>query len=77
MCIAGSATAEKIHSRILVGLGRLAEASDEAASRHQQALAVALGHRYFPAAASAVESLAGAALIEDDGERAALLLSRA
>ncbi|GAB2835350.1 BTAD domain-containing putative transcriptional regulator [Actinoallomurus bryophytorum] len=63
--------------RILIGLGRIAQDghdADLARSRYRQALAVALGHRNFPAAAVAVEGMAGVALLDDAGERAALLL---
>ncbi|MCW2864479.1 MAG: putative ATPase [Actinoallomurus sp.] len=63
--------------RILIGLGRIAQAGHDAQlarSRYRQALAIALGHRNFPAAAVAVEGMAAVTLLDDAGERAALLL---
>ncbi|WP_371779919.1 ATP-binding protein [Streptosporangium subroseum] len=73
----GPAGTGETRSRALVGLGRIAEAegnTDEARYRHHQALTVALDHRNHPAAADAIEGAAGLALLEGDGERAALLL---
>jgi hypothetical protein len=62
---------------VLVGLGRVAEARGDAAgarSRHREALAVTLAEGDLRAASAVAEGLAGVALIEGDGERAALLL---
>lgn len=76
-CAIGPAGTGETRSRALVGLGRIAEAegnTDEARYRHHQALTVALDHRNHPAAADAIEGAAGLALLEGDGERAALLL---
>jgi tetratricopeptide (TPR) repeat protein len=67
-------------ARALIGLGRLAEEegdADEARSWHGQALGLALDHHNYPAAATAVEGLAGVAVLERAGERAALLLGAA
>jgi predicted ATPase len=65
----------EIRARILIGLGWLAEAEGDvpaAAASYRQALAVSVGDQR--AAADVVEGLAGLALFDDDGERAALLL---
>jgi tetratricopeptide (TPR) repeat protein len=76
-CSTGLFDAGERQGRILVALGRIAEAEgniDEARSRHRQALDLALGIQYMPVIAAASEAMSGAALLDGDGERAALLL---
>jgi hypothetical protein len=68
---------EELRARIMVALGRVAEAEGdlgEAESWHTRAIERGLRLRSLPAAAGAVEGLAGVALSRGDGERAALLL---
>jgi predicted ATPase/DNA-binding SARP family transcriptional activator len=63
--------------RILIGLGWLDVTegrAGEALARHREALTGALAQLNFPCAAGAIEGLSGVALLEGDGERAALLL---
>uniref|UniRef100_UPI0038990012 BTAD domain-containing putative transcriptional regulator n=1 Tax=Goodfellowiella coeruleoviolacea TaxID=334858 RepID=UPI0038990012 len=79
-CAGESVTALAARSRVCTALGRLAEVDrDGTAARrwHGQALAAALHHRNLPAVAAAVEGMAGAAVAEGDGERAALLVGAA
>ncbi|WP_055590962.1 BTAD domain-containing putative transcriptional regulator [Streptacidiphilus griseoplanus] len=69
-----------VRSRLQAALGRVAEAEGDAAgarSRHAAALAAALEHPNLVLAAVAVEGMAGVALLEGDGERAAALLGAA
>ncbi|MCW2920062.1 MAG: protein kinase [Actinomycetia bacterium] len=76
-CSTGLFDGGERQARILIALGRIAEAEgniDEARSWHQQALDLTLNIRYMPVVASAVEAMAGVALLERDGERAAQLL---
>lgn len=76
-CSTGLFDSGERQGRILIALGRIAEAEgnvDEARSRHQQTLDLALSIRYMPVVAAAVEAMAGVALLDGDGERAALLL---
>jgi tetratricopeptide (TPR) repeat protein len=75
VCTTESFGVKEIQARVLVGLGRVAEAEGDAAgagSRYREALAVGTGD--LRATASVAEGLAGVALLDDDGERAALLL---
>ncbi|MBC6457210.1 BTAD domain-containing putative transcriptional regulator [Actinomadura sp. HBU206391] len=68
------------HSQAVIGLGRIAEAEGDAEgarSWHLQALTASLDHANLMLAAGAVEALAGVALLQDDGRRAALLLGAA
>ncbi|HEX5542983.1 MAG TPA: BTAD domain-containing putative transcriptional regulator [Micromonospora sp.] len=65
--------------RILIGLGRVADAegdAETAGSLLREALTLSTPTDYpnYPAAAGAVEALAGVALLQDDPQRAALLL---
>jgi hypothetical protein len=63
--------------RVHVALGRAAEAAGdagEALTWHRRALADGLGGRNRPMTAQVAEGLAGVALLEGDGERAAVLL---
>jgi predicted ATPase/DNA-binding SARP family transcriptional activator len=72
--------AADVVARALVGLGWVAEAEGDAAearSRHRQALDLSLDRPHLPAAADAVEGMAGVALLEGAGERVALLLGAA
>ncbi|WP_377268391.1 BTAD domain-containing putative transcriptional regulator [Peterkaempfera sp. SMS 1(5)a] len=67
-------------AQLQVSLGRVAEAEGDAAqarARHAAALAAALEHRNLTLAAVALEGMAGVALLERDGERAAVLLGAA
>ncbi|WP_344939450.1 AfsR/SARP family transcriptional regulator [Sphaerisporangium flaviroseum] len=76
-CTSEWVTVEELRARIMVALGRVAEAEgdlSEAESWHTQAIQSGLRLRSLPAAAGAVEGLAGVALSRGDGERAALLL---
>ncbi|MFC7646687.1 ATP-binding protein [Streptosporangium lutulentum] len=66
-----------VRQRIHVALGRLAEARQDTGTAlywHRLALAPGAGPRNLPITALAMEGLAGVALLEDDGERAAFLL---
>jgi predicted ATPase/DNA-binding SARP family transcriptional activator len=76
-CPTGWFVAEATRAEILVALGQVAAAEGNAAAArawHRQALAVAGGHWGFTVTAGAAEGLAEVALLERDGERAALLL---
>jgi predicted ATPase/DNA-binding SARP family transcriptional activator len=71
-CPAGWYVADETRAYILVALGRIAEAEQDAGQArawYRRALGVGRG-----AASDAAEGLAGVALLEGDGERAALLL---
>jgi ATP/maltotriose-dependent transcriptional regulator MalT len=75
-CPSGWFVAEATRAEILVALGRVAAAEGDAAgalARHRQALA-ATGPAGLTVAADAAEGLAEVALLQGDGERAALLL---
>ena len=75
VCTTESFGVREIRARVLVALGRVAEAEGDAAgagSRYREALAVCGGD--LRAMACVTEGLAGVALFDDDGERAALLL---
>ena len=77
VCTSEAFGVHEVRARVLVGLGRVAEAegdADEAAGFYRQALALGLGHGDQRAAANVAEGLAGVALCAGDGERAALLL---
>jgi tetratricopeptide (TPR) repeat protein len=74
-CTTESYGVREVQARVLVSLGRVAEAEGDAAeagSRYREALTVSPGD--LRAVASVAEGLAGVALFDDDGERAALLL---
>jgi predicted ATPase/DNA-binding SARP family transcriptional activator len=76
-CPTGWFIAEATRAEILVALGQVAAAEgDTAAARdwHRQALAAVGGRWGATIAAGASEGLAGVALLEGDGEQAALLL---
>ncbi|WP_424529948.1 BTAD domain-containing putative transcriptional regulator [Sphaerisporangium viridialbum] len=76
-CASEWVTTGELRTRILVGLGRIAEAGGdprEAESRHAEALDDALSLRHLLNVAGVAEALAGVALLRGDGERAALLL---
>jgi tetratricopeptide (TPR) repeat protein len=71
-CPAGWYVADETRAYILVALGRIAEAGQDAGqARTWYRRALGVGHGAAPDAA---EGLAGVALLEGDGERAALLL---
>jgi predicted ATPase/DNA-binding SARP family transcriptional activator len=75
-CPAGWYIADEIRMGIMVALGRVAEAEGDAGAArgwYRRALA-ALGLGWFAVEADAAEGLAGVALLEGDGDRAALLL---
>ncbi|PZG19969.1 AfsR/SARP family transcriptional regulator [Micromonospora craterilacus] len=70
----------EVRSRLLTGLGRLAEADGavpEACSRHQAALAAALTSGFPQCVAAAADGLAGAVLLDGDAGGAARLLGMA
>jgi tetratricopeptide (TPR) repeat protein len=74
-CTTESFGVMEVRAHVLIGLGRVAEAEGDvagAASRYREALVVSPDD--LRAVASAAEGLAGVALFDDDGERAALLL---
>jgi predicted ATPase/DNA-binding SARP family transcriptional activator len=76
-CPTGWFVAAATRAEILVSLGQVAAAEGDAGAagaRHRQALAELGGHGGFTVAAGAAEGLAEVALLEGDGERAALLL---
>ncbi|WP_433197168.1 BTAD domain-containing putative transcriptional regulator [Nocardia sp. CA-107356] len=76
-CPSDSFGAIEARARILVGFGWTAVADGDVAaalSSHRQALEIALGSGQLPTAASAVEGLAGVALLTENAERAAVLL---
>ncbi|MEU6737737.1 BTAD domain-containing putative transcriptional regulator [Streptosporangium sandarakinum] len=69
--------AEEVRGRLRIALGRLAEMEGdarEALDRHLSVLSGTAWRRNPPLAALAAEGLAGVALLEGDGERAAFLL---
>ncbi|MER6510998.1 BTAD domain-containing putative transcriptional regulator [Nonomuraea sp. NPDC001636] len=73
----GSPLAGSTDPQVLTALARLAQArgeAGEAVARHREAVAVALRSPIDSDLADAVEGLAGAALLDDPPERAALLL---
>ncbi len=76
-CAAESFGVHMTRTRILVALGRIAEASglgDEARTRFGSALDLALADGDFRTAATVAEGLAGLAVLDGDASRAALLL---
>ena len=76
-CTSESFGVAEIRGRILVGLGRVAEAEGDAAgamASYGRALSVSIGSGDVRRTADVAEGLAGVALLDDDGERAALLL---
>jgi predicted ATPase/DNA-binding SARP family transcriptional activator len=76
-CTSESFGVTDIRGRILIGLGRVAEAEGDAAgalASYRRALAVSTGAGDVRRTADVAEGLAGVALLDDDGERAALLL---
>jgi hypothetical protein len=76
-CPTGWFVAEATRAEILVALGQVVAAEGDAGAArawHRQALAALGGHGGFTVAAGVAEGLAGVALLEGDGERAALLL---
>jgi tetratricopeptide (TPR) repeat protein len=80
VCTSEAFGVHEIRARVLVGLGRVAEAGGDAAEADalfRQALALSLADGDLRAAANVAEGLAGVALCGDDGERAALLLGAA
>lgn len=68
-----SVTAQRIHARILSGLGWATGSADH----HRAALEMAMRNGNMPVAAGAVDGLAGVALLAGDAERAATLLGAA
>ncbi|MCG5219804.1 BTAD domain-containing putative transcriptional regulator [Streptosporangium soli] len=71
---------DEVGSELHVTLGRIAVAEGDpavAAERFRDGLAAAVNSPSYPAAAAAAEGTAGLALIEDEPERAALLLGAA
>ncbi|WP_207926544.1 BTAD domain-containing putative transcriptional regulator [Actinocrispum wychmicini] len=79
-CTHGPYTTGEARARILVALGRLAEEDgdmDQARSRFDLAVTVALASRNMPNAAASAEGLAGVALRDGDAELAATLLGAA
>ncbi|MBP2702802.1 tetratricopeptide repeat protein [Microbispora sp. RL4-1S] len=76
-CTAGWFTAEETRSRVYLALGFTAEmagAAAEALAWHRRALTTGFGVRNLSAGARVAEGLAGVALLEGDGDRAARLL---
>ncbi|MEV0703214.1 BTAD domain-containing putative transcriptional regulator [Saccharopolyspora sp. NPDC050389] len=66
-----------VRATVHTTLGRLAEADGDltqAAEHHRTAVAAALANRTMPVLATAVEGLAGLAVLNRDGERAAQLM---
>jgi predicted ATPase/DNA-binding SARP family transcriptional activator len=77
-CGDASITAQRIHARILTGLGWAAHTDQDAArAHHHAALGMAMRSGNLPAAAGAVDGLAGVALLTGDPARAATLLGAA
>ena len=77
VCTSEAFGVQEIRSRVLVGLGRVAEAEGDAAgadSRYRQALGTVIGDGDQRAVANVAEGLAGVAVSSGDGERAATLL---
>ncbi|MER5427035.1 AfsR/SARP family transcriptional regulator, partial [Streptosporangium roseum] len=76
-CPAGWFGAEESRTHIMIELGLSAEAGGDAPMAlawYRRALAVASSQRNMTTVALVTEMLSGVALLEDDGERAALLL---
>ncbi|MBB5966866.1 BTAD domain-containing putative transcriptional regulator [Planomonospora venezuelensis] len=76
-CSAGWFDASQTRILIHVALGWIAVAegdADQALSWHRRAIEAGLDHRHLPVTARIAEGLAGVAMLEGDGERAALLL---
>ncbi|GGT04136.1 hypothetical protein GCM10010156_72430 [Planobispora rosea] len=76
-CSAGWFDADQTRMLVHVELGWIAVAEGdtaEALACHRRALAVRFGDRNLPLTARIAEGLAGVAMLEGDGERAALLL---
>lgn len=76
-CPTGWFVAEEIRVGIMIELGLIAETGGDARTAlrwHRRALASASAQRDMTMAALATEALSGVALLEGDGERAALLL---
>ncbi|ACZ89946.1 BTAD domain-containing putative transcriptional regulator [Streptosporangium roseum] len=76
-CPAGWFGAEESRTHIMIELGLTAEAGGDAPTAlawYRRALAVASSQRNMTTVALVTEMLSGVALLEDDGERAALLL---
>jgi predicted ATPase/DNA-binding SARP family transcriptional activator len=76
-CTSEAFGVHEVRARVLVGLGRVAEAEGDAAQAgafYRQSLALSVVNGDLRAAANVAEGLAGVALCADDGERAALLL---
>lgn len=70
-------SADEARFRVLIGQGRLAEDAgdtEDARQTHHRALDYGLRHGHLVLMALAAEALAGVALLESDGERAAELL---
>ncbi|MET9245468.1 BTAD domain-containing putative transcriptional regulator [Nonomuraea sp. NPDC003709] len=79
-CGDASITGSRIRARILTGLGWTAAMDGDAAqarAHHRAALETAVRSGNLPAAADAVDGLAGAALLTGDAERAATLIGAA
>ncbi|MEW1841566.1 BTAD domain-containing putative transcriptional regulator [Nonomuraea angiospora] len=79
-CGDASITGNRIRARILTGLGWAAAVEGDAAqarAHHRAALETAVRSGNLPAAADAVDGLAGAALLAGDAERAATLIGAA
>ncbi|WP_308168306.1 BTAD domain-containing putative transcriptional regulator [Nonomuraea sp. NEAU-A123] len=79
-CGDASITAQRIRARILTGLGWAAAMDGDAAqarAHHRAAFETAVRGGNLPAAADAVDGLAGAALLAGDAERAATLIGAA
>ncbi|MFG1687214.1 BTAD domain-containing putative transcriptional regulator [Nonomuraea sp. NPDC049269] len=79
-CGDASITGQRIRARILTGLGWTATMDRDAAqarAHHRAALETAVRGGNLPAAADAVDGLAGAALLTGDAERAATLVGAA
>ncbi|WP_406285613.1 AfsR/SARP family transcriptional regulator [Embleya sp. NBC_00896] len=76
-CVSGWVTSGTTRAAVLVALGRVAEAEGNARgarTRHREALGVVIGGGIVPVASEAAEGLAGADLLDGNGERAALFL---
>jgi predicted ATPase/DNA-binding SARP family transcriptional activator len=76
-CPTGWFGAEEVRSWILIAMGWIAQASGdsvEAATWHRRALTTTLSGGGMTVAAGVAEGLAGVALLEGEGKRAALLL---
>ncbi|MGV9383818.1 BTAD domain-containing putative transcriptional regulator [Nonomuraea sp. NPDC003707] len=79
-CGDASITGSRIRARILTGLGWAATMDGDAAqarAHHRAALETAVRSGNLPAAADAVDGLAGAALLTGDAERAGTLIGAA